>query len=158
VPHYSPQLVPHNLLAAVLPRARPPSLARCPVGPTYCRQFPSPALSLSLSLYLCLAGSDRQSPSRCPAHHLFSLCAMGLPCQFCLPCSRRGPARAHSRTSPDFSATTPTHMPSSLFRAPLVPRTHPSPHFARLHPLSHSVHATSRRRRPLQASPSSAPR
>jgi hypothetical protein len=32
----------------VLPRACPPSLARCPVGPTCRRQFPSPAHSLSL--------------------------------------------------------------------------------------------------------------
>jgi hypothetical protein len=33
------------------------------VGPICRRQFPSPARSLSL----CLAGPDRQSPSRCPA-------------------------------------------------------------------------------------------
>jgi hypothetical protein len=33
----------------VLPRARPPSLARCPVGPTCRRQFPSPVRSLSVS-------------------------------------------------------------------------------------------------------------
>jgi hypothetical protein len=38
-----------RLSAAVLPRARPPSLARCPVGPTCRRQFPSPVRSLSLS-------------------------------------------------------------------------------------------------------------
>jgi hypothetical protein len=38
-----------RLSAAVLPRARPPSLARCPVGPICRRQFPSPARSLSLS-------------------------------------------------------------------------------------------------------------
>jgi hypothetical protein len=49
------------LSATVLPRARPPSLARCPVGPICRHQFPSPALSLSLT------GPDRQSPSRCPA-------------------------------------------------------------------------------------------
>jgi hypothetical protein len=40
------------------------------------------------------------------------------PCQFRPPRARRGPARAHSRTSPDFSATTPAHAPSSLLRAP----------------------------------------
>jgi hypothetical protein len=38
-----------RLSEAVLPRARPPSLARCPVGPICQRQFPSPARSLSLS-------------------------------------------------------------------------------------------------------------
>jgi hypothetical protein len=48
-----------------------------------------------------------------------------LPCQFRLPRSRRGPASAHLRTSTDFSATTPAHAPSSLLRAPLVPRAHP---------------------------------
>jgi hypothetical protein len=49
-----------RLLVAVLSRARPLSLARCPVGPIYRRQFLSPSLSL------CLAGPDRQPPSRCP--------------------------------------------------------------------------------------------
>jgi hypothetical protein len=63
--------------ATVIPRARPPSLARCPVGSISRRQFPSPARSLSLSL--CLAGLDRQSPSHCPAR------------PFLLPL-RRGPA------------------------------------------------------------------
>jgi hypothetical protein len=55
-------------------------------------------------------------------------CAVGLPCQIRLPHARHGPARAHSRTSPGFSATTPAHASSSLFRAPPVPRAHPSPH------------------------------
>jgi hypothetical protein len=53
-----------RLSAAVIPRARPPSLARCLVGPICRCQFPSPACSLSL----CLAGPDRQPSSRCPAH------------------------------------------------------------------------------------------
>jgi hypothetical protein len=75
------------------------------------------------------------------------------PSQICLPRARRGPARAHSRTSPGFSATTPAHAPSSLFRAPPVPRTRPSPHFTQLHPLSRSAHAASRRRRPAPAFP-----
>jgi hypothetical protein len=38
-----------RLSAAILPRARAPSLARCPVGPTCRCQFPSPVRSLSLS-------------------------------------------------------------------------------------------------------------
>jgi hypothetical protein len=47
-----------------------------------------------------------------------------------------------------FSTTTPAHVPRPLFRAPPVPRTHPSPHFAQLHPLSRYAHTASRRRRP----------
>jgi hypothetical protein len=70
-----------------------------------------------------------------PRAPFFSLCVVGLPCQFRPLRAHRGPARAHSRMSPDFSATTPAHAPSSLLRAPLVPRAHPSPHFAQLHPL-----------------------
>ena len=57
---------------------------------------------------------------------------MDPPCQFHPPRARRGPARAHSRTSPGFSATTPAHAPNSLFRAPPVPRTHP-------HLISHTL-------------------
>jgi hypothetical protein len=107
------------------------------------------ARSLSISLYL--AGLVRQCRAIAPARPLFSLCAMGLSCQFCLLCARRGPARAHSRTSLGFSATTPAHAPNSLFRAPPVPRTRPSPHFARPRPLSRSALAArdpSRRSRP----------
>jgi hypothetical protein len=68
---------------------------------------------------------------------------------------RRGPALSvpPSPLSPDFSTTTPTHAPSSLLRAPSVPRARPLPHFAQLHPLSRSAHATSRRRRPAPAFP-----
>jgi hypothetical protein len=91
--------------------------------------------------------------SRCPAHPLFSLCAVGLPCQIRLPGASRGPASAHSCMSPGFSATTPAHAPSSLLRAPPMPRTHPSPHFAQLHPLSRSAHATSRCQRPAPVFP-----
>jgi hypothetical protein len=121
------------------------------VGPTCRRQFPSPVHSLSLSI--CLAGPVCQCRVVAPVHPLFSLCAMGLPCQFHLPRSRRGPTSAHSRTSPGFSATTPAHAPSSLLRAPPAPRAHPSPHFARLHPLSRSAHAASRRQRPAPVFP-----
>jgi hypothetical protein len=92
-------------------------------------------------------------PSRCPTRPLFSPCVVGQPCQFRLLRARRGLARAHSRTSSGFLATTPAHAPSSLFRAPPVPRAHPSPHFAQLHPLSRSALAASRRRRPAPASP-----
>jgi hypothetical protein len=89
-----------------------------------------------------------------PRAPFFSLCAVGLPCQFRPLRARRGPACAHSRTSPNFPATTPAHAPSSLFRASPVPRAHPSPHFAQLHPLSRSAHAASRhRQRPAPAFP-----
>jgi hypothetical protein len=89
--------------------------------------------------------------SRCPARPLFSLCCVDLPCQIHPP--RRGPAIAHSRTSPDFSATTPAHTPSSLLRAPPVPCARPPPHFAQLRPLSRSAHAASSRRRPTPTFP-----
>jgi hypothetical protein len=127
--------------------------------PSLPRSLPSGAdlsvpVFLPRALSLCLAGPDRQSPSRCPARPFpLSLCAVGLPCQFRPLRARRAPARAHSRTSPAFSATTPAHAPSSLLRAPPVPRARPSPHFAQLHPLSRSAHAASRRRRPAPAFP-----
>jgi hypothetical protein len=126
------------------------SLALCPLGPICRRQL---SFARALSFSLCLAGPDCQSSSHCPHALVLSPCAMGQPCQFCLPHARRGPARAHSRTSPDFSAITPAHVPSSLYRALPVPRAHPSPHFAQLHPLSRSAHVVSRRRRPAPASP-----
>jgi hypothetical protein len=66
-----------RLSAALSPRPRPTSLARCPVGPICRCKFSSPARSLSL----CLVGPDRQSPSRCPVRP-FSLCAVGQACQF----------------------------------------------------------------------------
>jgi hypothetical protein len=136
-----------RLSAAVLPFARALSLARCPVGPICQRKFPSLARSLSL----CLAGLDRQSPSRCPACPFFLSLRRGLALSVPPLHARRGPVRAHSRTSLDFSATMPAHAPNSLLRAPPVPRAHPSPHFAQLHPLSRSTHAASRRRRPALA-------
>ena len=108
------------LSAAVLPHARPPSLARCPVGPTCRCQFPSPVRSLSI----CLAGPVRQCRVVALMRPLFSLCAEGLPCQFRLPRARRGLAHVHSRMSSGFSATTPAHVPSSPFYSPgSAPRT-----------------------------------
>jgi hypothetical protein len=106
--------------------------------------------AISLSVSWAQIASRRAVAPHAP---FFSLCAVGLPCQFRPLHARRGPARAHSRTSPDFSATTPAHTPSSLLRAPLVPRAHPSPQFAQLHPLSRSAHAANRRRRPAPMFP-----
>jgi hypothetical protein len=131
---------------------------------------PSRAPSLSRSLP---SGADLSAPSFSPPRALslshgpgslvaellpraplfFSLCAVGLPCQFRPLHARRGPARAHSRTAPDFSSTMPAHAPSSLLRAPPVPHAHPSPYFAQLHPLSRSAHAASRRWRPVPVFP-----
>jgi hypothetical protein len=59
------------LSAAVLPRARPPSLARCPVGPICRRRFPSPARSISLSVSRPRIASRRAIAPRAP----FSLSA-----------------------------------------------------------------------------------
>jgi hypothetical protein len=139
-----------RLSAAVLPRARPSPLSLAaqwgqPVGASFLHPR-APSLSVSRARI-----ASRRAVA--PARPLFSLYVVNLPCQFCLPRSRRRPASAHSRTSPDFSATTPAHAPSSLLRAPPVPRAHPSPHFAQLHPLSCSAHAASRRRRPAPMFP-----
>jgi hypothetical protein len=105
------------------------------VDPACLRQF-SPACSLPLSVSRAWSNSRRAVAPHAP---FSSLCVVDPTCRFRPLRARRGPARAHSRTSPDFSTTTPAHAPSSLLRAPPVPRAHPSPHFAQLHPLSHSV-------------------
>jgi hypothetical protein len=102
---------------------------------------------------VCLASLVSQRRAVAPAHPLYSLCAVDTPCQIRLPRARRGSARAHSRTSQDFLATTPAHAPNSLLIAPPVPRTHPSPHFAHSHPLSCSALAAIRRRRPAPVFP-----
>jgi hypothetical protein len=102
---------------------------------------------------LCHVGLVRQGLSRCPVRPLFSLCAVEPPCQICHPRAHRGPARAHSRTSPDFSATTPAHVPSFLLRAPLVPALASPSHFAPHRPLSRSALTARRRRRPAPTFP-----
>jgi hypothetical protein len=144
-----------RLSAAALSLARSLSLALCPLGPTLSVPVSSPTLSssLSLSLSVCLAGPVRQLLSRCPTRPLFSLCAVGLPRQTRPPRARRGPASAHSRTSPDFLAMTPAHAPSSLLRASPAPALAPLPHFTQLRPLSCSAHAARRRRRPTTVFP-----
>jgi hypothetical protein len=47
----------------------------------------------------------------------------------------------------------PAHAPSSLLRAPPMPRTRPSPYFTQLCPLSRSALAGRHRRRPAPAFP-----
>jgi hypothetical protein len=106
-------------------------------------------LSLSLS-----RGPGPPVVESLPRASLFSLSApWASPVSSALSARHRGPARAHSRASPGFSATRPAHAPSSLYRALLVPRAHPSLHFAQPHPLSRSVLAASRHWRPASASP-----
>jgi hypothetical protein len=103
---------------------------------------PSPALS-SLSLSLAAQWAKLSAPVSSPvrpsslsalrahfasrrtvASHArpFSLCAVGLPYQLRPPRARHGPTRAHSRTSPESSVTTPAHVPQLLFEP------HPRPH------------------------------
>jgi hypothetical protein len=113
------------------------------------RQFSSPRAP-SLSVSWARSASRRAVAPHAP---FSSLCAVDPTCRFRPLRARRGPARAHSRTSPDFSSMTPAHAPSSLHRAPPVPRAHPSPHFAQLCPLSHSAHTASRHQRPAPAFP-----
>jgi hypothetical protein len=139
-----------RLSTAVLPHARPLSLSLAAqwgrsVGASYFTR----SLSLSLS-----RGPGPPVVEPLPRASLFSLSALwASPVSSALSARRRGPAHAHSRTSPGFSATTPTLASSSLLIAPPVPRTHPSPHFAQLHPLSRSALAASHRRRPAPTSP-----
>jgi hypothetical protein len=120
------------------------------VGPTCRRQFPSPVHFLSL----CLASPVCQCRAVALARPLFSLSLRRGPA-LSVPPSPRSPwtgacALAHVV---GFLGHDAAHAPNSLFRAPPVPRAHPSPHFARLHPLSRSAHVASRRRRPAPAFP-----
>jgi hypothetical protein len=117
-----------------LSRALSLSLALCSLGPTCRHQFLHPRAS---SLYLPRGpGLPVAEPlPRAPLSSLslslsLSLCAVDPPCQIRPPHARRAPASAHSRTSPDFSATTPAHVPSSLLRASPAPALAPPPHFA----------------------------
>jgi hypothetical protein len=116
-----------------------------PVGPA-CRCQSARSLSLSLS----------RGPGPPVTEPLPRTPPSPLSAAWTLPISSAPSALAvdrRVRTSPDFSATTPAHAPSSLLRAPPVPRAHPSPHFAQLRPLSRSAHAASRRQRPAFAFP-----
>jgi hypothetical protein len=120
------------------------------VDPACWRQLLHP---LTLPLSLCLAGPDCQSSSRCPEHHSFLPLRRGPTLSD--PPSSRPPwtsacALAHVA---GFLGHDAAHAPSSLLIAPLVPRAHPSPHFAQLHPLSRSALAASHRRRPAPVFP-----
>jgi hypothetical protein len=115
------------------------------VGPACRRQFSSPRAP-SLPVSRAQITSRRAVAPRTP--FLLSLCRG--PALSVLPPPRSPWTGA---CVPDFSTTTPAHVPSSLLRALLAPRAHPSPHFAQLHPLSRSAHAARRRQRPTPAFP-----
>ena len=124
------------------------------------RSLPSGAdLSVPVSSLACpssLPASRARIASRravAPSTPLFSVCVVGLPYQFCPLRARRGLARAHSHTSPDFSAMMPAHASQLPFRSPLVPRAHPSPHFAHPRSPSRSALTAKRRQRPMPAFP-----
>jgi hypothetical protein len=97
---------------------RPPSLARCPVGLACRCQFSSPRAP-SLSVSRAPSASRRIVAPHTP---FSSLCAVDPTYQFHPLRARRGPARAHSRTSSDFSATTPPTRPAPF----LEPRQCPA--------------------------------
>jgi hypothetical protein len=111
------------------------------VGPTCRRQFPSPVRSLSLSRG---PGSPAAEPlPRAPLSSLSAPWACFVSSAFpALAVDRRVRTRARRRISRP-------RRPPTLPAPYLEPRAHPSPHFARLHPLS-----ASRRRRPAPAFPS----
>jgi hypothetical protein len=119
-----------------------------PVGPTCRRQFSSPARSLSLS----------RGPGSPVAEPLPRTPLSPLSVPWTLPVSSAPSAlavdrRVHTHARRRISWPRRPHAPSSLLRAPPVPRAHPSPHFAQLRPLSRSTHAASHRRRPAPAFP-----
>jgi hypothetical protein len=162
-----PPLTSGPRLSVPVSRACPLSLAHCPVGPICRCQLLHPlSPSLSLSRGPALPVTEllpRASP-------FLSLChgpSLSVPPSSSQPWTSAC-ALAHVA---GFLGHDATHVPSSLFRALPAPRTHPSPHFAQLRPLSCSAHAACRRpetrarvpghparRRSPQASPSSAPR
>jgi hypothetical protein len=146
---------------------RAPARQRCLTGGIHLSTTTSsPAPSLSRSQP---SGARLSAPVSSPARP-FSLCAVGLPCQFRPPRARRGPASTHSRTSPGSSATSLCQRPSS-FLSPARARTH-SP--ASFHAVPPSLALCPRRqtssetcarllghlarRRSRQATPSSTPR
>jgi hypothetical protein len=155
-----------HLSAAVPFSARSLSSSLYPVGPGCRRQLPPPSRPSSLS-----ASQARFAKHRvvAPARPL-SLAASWDPCQLHLPRAHRGPARAHSRTFAESSATSLAHAPSSFLspahartRSPvpihtaspslaLCPRRSASPE-TRAHRAGHLA-----RQRPRQATLSSTPR
>jgi hypothetical protein len=135
------------LSAAVLPRARPPSLACCPVGPICWRQF-SPLRTASLSVSRGPGPPVVEPLPRTPLSPLsapWTLPVSSAPSA--LAVDRRVCTRARRRISrPRRSPTRPAPF--------LEPRQWPAhtPHLiSRSFALSRSAYATSRRQRPVPA-------
>jgi hypothetical protein len=139
-----PPLTSGPRLSAPVSRARPLSLAHCPVGPIYRRQLLHP-LSPSLSLSRGPASPVAESlPRASPFLSLRHGPSLSVP-----PSSRPPWTSACTLTHvTGFLGHDAAHVPSFLFRALPAPHTHPSPHFAQLRPLPRSAHATSHHRRP----------
>jgi hypothetical protein len=125
------------------------SLARCPVGPSYRRRFPSPERPSSLS---ALRARSARRRAVAPCARPPSLCAVGLPCQLRPPRARRGPARALAHVAGILGHDERPCAPAP-FLSPARARTHPLPHFAQPHPLSRCAHAVRPRQRLAPASP-----
>jgi hypothetical protein len=131
--------------------SRVPSLPRSlPSGASLSALVFFPVCPSSLSVSRARFACRRAVAPHAPFSFLY---AVDPTCQFHPLRARRGLARAHSRTSPDFSAAMHAHAPSSLLRALPVPCAHPSPYFTQLRPLSRSAHAASHQRRPTPAFP-----
>jgi hypothetical protein len=125
-----------------------PSLSRSlPSGVNLSAPY-SFACLLSLSVSRARFANAEPLPPRVP-FSLFAPWACLVSFAFpTLAVDRRVRTRARRRVS---RPRRPPTRPAPLFRSPLVPRAHPSPHFARLHPLSRYAHAASRRQRPAPA-------
>jgi hypothetical protein len=77
----------------------PPSLARCPVGPTCRRQFPSPARSLSLSVSRARFASAEPLPPHVPYSLSAPWACLVSSAFFALAMDRRVRTRARRRVS-----------------------------------------------------------
>jgi hypothetical protein len=147
---------------------RAPSLAHCPVGPTCRRRFPSPALSLSLSLSRGPGPLVTEPLPRTPLSSLSTSWACPVSsAPSALAMDRRMRTRARHRISRPRRPLTrpapflephqcPAHTPRLISLSFTLSRALPSP------PAATETHARVpdhlARPRPLQASPSSAPR
>jgi hypothetical protein len=151
-PHAPARLPPltggPRLSAADCPTLSSLPLARCTMGPSCRRRFLRPRAPLpSLP-----RGPALPNAEPLPCAPVLSLCVVGLPCQLRPPRVRRGPASAHSRTSPGSSATSLCPCPS-FFLSPAHARTHSPTSFHTVLLRSRSAHAARPRWRPAPASP-----